>query len=70
MKIPRDAGNTRDITGVLPRIAELFEARDPSNPAVITEIDGTIKYGKVKRGILEILVAGKGIEKIYKIGNK
>ena len=67
VKIPRDAGKTRDITGGLPRIAELFEARDPSNPAVITEIDGTIQYGKVKRGIREIIVRGKGIENIYKI---
>ena len=67
VKIPRDAGKTRDITGGLPRIAELFEARDPSNPAVITEIDGTIKYGKVKRGIREILVKGKGVENTYKI---
>ena len=67
VKIPRDAGKTRDITGGLPRIAELFEARDPSNPAVITEIDGTIKYGKVKRGIREIHVKGKGIENVYKI---
>jgi DNA-directed RNA polymerase subunit beta' len=67
VKIPRDAGKTRDITGGLPRIAELFEARDPANPAVITEIDGTIKYGKVKRGIREILVKGKDIENVYKI---
>jgi DNA-directed RNA polymerase subunit beta' len=67
VKIPRDAGKTRDITGGLPRIAELFEARDPANPAVITEIDGTIKYGKVKRGIREIHVKGKGIENVYKI---
>jgi len=67
VKIPRDAGKTRDITGGLPRIAELFEARDPSNPAVITEIDGTIKYGKVKRGIREIIVKGKDIENVYKI---
>ena len=47
VKIPRDAGKTRDITGGLPRIAELFEARNPSNPAVVTEIDGTIEYGKI-----------------------
>ena len=67
VKIPRDAGKTRDITGGLPRIAELFEARDPSNPAVITEIDGAIKYGKVKRGIREILVKGKDVENTYKI---
>jgi DNA-directed RNA polymerase subunit beta' len=66
-KIPRDAGKTRDITGGLPRIAELFEARNPVNPAVITEVDGVIKYGKVKRGIREILVAGKEKENMYKI---
>ena len=67
VKIPRDAGKTRDITGGLPRIAELFEARNPANPAVITEVDGTIKYGKVKRGIREIHVIGKEKENIYKI---
>ena len=67
VKIPRDAGKTRDITGGLPRIAELFEARNPANPAVITEVDGTIKYGKVKRGIREIHVIGKEKESIYKI---
>jgi DNA-directed RNA polymerase subunit beta' len=67
VKIPRDAGKTRDITGGLPRIAELFEARNPANPAVITEIDGTIKYGKVKRGIREIHVIGKKKEIVYKI---
>jgi DNA-directed RNA polymerase subunit beta' len=67
VKIPRDAGKTRDITGGLPRIAELFEARNPANPAVITEIEGHVKYGKVKRGIREIHVAGKKEEKIYKI---
>jgi len=67
VKIPRDAGKTRDITGGLPRIAELFEARNPANPAVITEVDGKIKYGKVKRGIREIHVIGKEKENIYKI---
>ena len=67
VKIPRDAGKTRDITGGLPRIAELFEARNPANPAVITEIDGTIKYGKVKRGIREIHAIGKKKENVYKI---
>jgi DNA-directed RNA polymerase subunit beta' len=67
VKIPRDAGKTRDITGGLPRIAELFEARNPANPAVITEVDGTVKYGKVKRGIREIHVIGKEKESIYKI---
>jgi DNA-directed RNA polymerase subunit beta' len=67
VKIPRDAGKTRDITGGLPRIAELFEARNPANPAVITEVEGNIKYGKVKRGIREIHVIGKKDENIYKI---
>jgi DNA-directed RNA polymerase subunit beta' len=67
VKIPRDAGKTRDITGGLPRIAELFEARNPSNPAVISEIEGIIKYGKVKRGIREIHVIGKVEKNVYKI---
>ena len=67
VKIPKDAGKTRDITGGLPRIAELFEARNPSNPAVISEIDGSVKYGKTKRGVKEIHVTGKSEEKIYKI---
>ena len=67
VKIPKDAGKTRDITGGLPRIAELFEARNPSNPAVISEIDGIIKYGKTKRGVKEIHVIGKSEEKVYKI---
>ena len=67
VKIPKDAGKTRDITGGLPRIAELFEARNPSNPAVISEIDGNIKYGKTKRGVKEIHVIGKSEEKVYKI---
>jgi len=65
VKIPRDVGKTRDITGGLPRIAELFEARQPSEPAVVTEIDGRVKYGSIKRGIREILVIG-GEEKIDK----
>ena len=59
VKIARDVGKTRDITGGLPRIAELFEARNPSNPAVVTEVDGTIKYGKIKRGVRELHVLGK-----------
>ena len=67
VKIPKDAGKTRDITGGLPRIAELFEARNPSNPAVISEIDGVVKYGKTKRGVKEIHIKGKSEEKIYKI---
>jgi len=67
VKISREAGKTRDITGGLPRIAELFEARKPSDPAEVTEIDGRIKYGKIKRGIREILIVGKDAEKTYKI---
>jgi len=67
VKISRETGKTRDITGGLPRIAELFEARKPSDPAVVTEIDGRIKYGKIKRGIREIIIAGKDTEKTYKI---
>jgi len=58
-KIPRAAGKTRDITGGLPRVTELFEARNPSNPAVVTEIDGVISYGTIKRGNREIIVTPK-----------
>tara|TARA_B100001250_G_scaffold376389_1_gene364654 strand:+ start:1 stop:3384 length:3384 start_codon:yes stop_codon:yes gene_type:complete len=67
VKIPKESGKTRDITGGLPRIAELFEARNPSNPAVVTEIDGIVKYGKLKRGIREIIVETENIKKTYKI---
>jgi DNA-directed RNA polymerase subunit beta' len=67
VKIPKESGKTRDITGGLPRIAELFEARNPSNPAVVTEIDGICKYGKLKRGIREIIVETSDIKKTYKI---
>jgi DNA-directed RNA polymerase subunit beta' len=65
-KIPRAAGKTRDITGGLPRVTELFEARNPSNPAVVTEIDGVISYGVIKRGNREIIVTPKeGAERRY-----
>ena len=67
VKIPRDMGKTMDITGGLPRIAELFEARNPWNPAIVTEIDGRVKYGKIKRGIREVHVLGSDVEKVYKI---
>jgi len=67
VKIPKESGKTRDITGGLPRIAELFEARNPSNPSVVTEIDGVVKYGKLKRGIREIIVETENIKKTYKI---
>ncbi|MDE6576814.1 MAG: DNA-directed RNA polymerase subunit beta', partial [Muribaculaceae bacterium] len=66
VKIPRAAGNAGDITGGLPRVTELFEARNPSNPAVVSEIDGEVKFGKIKRGNREISVIPKfGEEKKY-----
>ncbi|MBC8345120.1 MAG: DNA-directed RNA polymerase subunit beta' [Candidatus Marinimicrobia bacterium] len=58
VKIPRAIGKTRDITGGLPRVTELFEARKPSDPAVVSEIDGIVKFGETKRGIRKILVEG------------
>ena len=67
VKIPKDVGKTKDITGGLPRIAELFEARNPSNPAVVSDIDGKIIYGKIKRGVREIKVSSKDNELSYKI---
>ncbi|MCU0428854.1 MAG: DNA-directed RNA polymerase subunit beta' [Cytophagaceae bacterium] len=67
-KIPRAIGKTRDITGGLPRVTELFEARNPSNPAVVSEIDGVVTYGGVKRGNREIFVESKdGIRKKYMV---
>jgi DNA-directed RNA polymerase subunit beta' len=66
VKIPRKAGKAGDITGGLPRVTELFEARNPSNPAVVSEIDGVVSYGKIKRGNREIIVESKsGIVKKY-----
>ncbi|MDZ4839051.1 MAG: DNA-directed RNA polymerase subunit beta' [Bacteroidota bacterium] len=66
VKIPRATSKTRDITGGLPRVTELFEARNPSNPAVITEIDGTISFGGIKRGNREIIITSKeGEQKKY-----
>ncbi len=66
VKIPRSAGNAGDITGGLPRVTELIEARNPSNPAVVSEIDGEVKFGKIKRGNREISVTSKlGEEKKY-----
>ena len=58
-KIPRSTGKTRDITGGLPRVTELFEARNPSNPAVVTEIDGVVTLGSVKRGNREMSIESK-----------
>ena len=59
VKIPRAVGKAGDITGGLPRVTELFEARNPSNPAVVSEIDGEVTMGKVKRGNREIVVTSK-----------
>ncbi|MFN5337371.1 MAG: DNA-directed RNA polymerase subunit beta', partial [Bacteroidota bacterium] len=68
VKIPRSVGKTRDITGGLPRVTELFEARNPSNPAVVSEIDGVVTYGSVKRGNREIIIESKdGVVKKYMV---
>ena len=68
VKIPKEIGKTRDITGGLPRVAELFEARKPSNPAVMTEINGTVSFGDTKRGVRKIHVMGvDGEERKYSI---
>jgi DNA-directed RNA polymerase subunit beta' len=67
-KISREVYKTRDITGGLPRVAELFEARRPKDPAVITEIDGTIRFGEIKRGKREIIVIPtSGPERVYEV---
>ena len=66
VKIPRAVGSAGDITGGLPRVTELFEARNPSNPAVVAEIDGEVNFGKIKRGNREISITSKtGEEKKY-----
>lgn len=66
VKIPRVMGRSRDITGGLPRVTELFEARNPSNPAVVAEIDGVVSFGGIKRGNREINIESKdGIIKKY-----
>ena len=59
VKIPRVLGKLRDITGGLPRVTELFEARNPGNPAVVSEIDGVVTFGAIKRGNREIIVTSK-----------
>ena len=67
-KIPRTMGKSRDITGGLPRVTELFEARNPSNPAVCHEIDGVVTYGGIKRGNREIFIESKdGVKKRYMV---
>ena len=66
VKIPRAVGKAGDITGGLPRVTELFEARNPSNPAVVAEIDGEVTFGRLKRGNREITITPKnGKEKTY-----
>ena len=58
-KIPRSAGSSGDITGGLPRVTEMFEARNPSNPAVVSEVDGSVSFGKIKRGNREVIITTK-----------
>jgi DNA-directed RNA polymerase subunit beta' len=66
VKIPRVLGKLRDITGGLPRVTELFEARNPGNPAIVSEIDGVVAFGNIKRGNREIIVEAKdGVIKKY-----
>ena len=66
VKIPRVLGKLRDITGGLPRVTELFEARNPGNPAVVSEIDGVVSFGNIKRGNREIIVEARdGVTKKY-----
>ena len=66
VKIPRILSKLKDITGGLPRVTELFEARNPSNPAVVCEIDGVVTFGAIKRGNREIIVEAKdGVVKKY-----
>jgi DNA-directed RNA polymerase subunit beta' len=62
VKIPRAVGKSGDITGGLPRVTELFEARNPSNPAIVAEIDGEVQFGKIKRGNREISITSKAGE--------
>ena len=59
VKIPRKSAKSGDITGGLPRVTELFEARNPSNPAIVSEIDGVVSFGKIKRGNREIVIESK-----------
>jgi DNA-directed RNA polymerase subunit beta' len=70
VKIPRKLGKIQDITGGLPRVTELFEARNPSNPAVVAEIDGVVSFGKIKRGNREVFVEDEksGQKRKYLVG--
>jgi DNA-directed RNA polymerase subunit beta' len=69
VKIPRETGKTRDITGGLPRVTELFEARSPNSPSIVSEIDGTVEIGQLKRGSREVKVIStdRSVEKKYLI---
>ena len=69
VKIAKEIGKTRDITGGLPRVAELFEARKPKDPAVVTEVDGRVKFGRIRRGVREIIIENEALseKKSYKI---
>ncbi|MEC9457056.1 MAG: DNA-directed RNA polymerase subunit beta', partial [Candidatus Neomarinimicrobiota bacterium] len=68
VKIQKDVGKTRDITGGLPRVAELFESRKPANPAVMSEINGIVSFGETRRGVRKIHVMGAdGEERVYSI---
>ncbi len=67
VKIPRESTKTKDITGGLPRVQELFEARRPRDPAVVSEIDGVVLYGSIQRGMREIIVQGEFEERKYLI---
>ncbi len=67
VKIPREFGKTRDITGGLPRVAELFEARQPKARAVVTEIDGYVKFGTIKRGVRELIIESEHETKKYSV---
>ena len=65
-KIPRQLGKIQDITGGLPRVTELFEARNPSNPAVTADIDGVVSFGKIKRGKREVFVEDEKTKQRHK----
>jgi DNA-directed RNA polymerase subunit beta' len=69
VKIPREISKTRDITGGLPRVAELFEARRPKEPAIVSEIDGKVKFGELRRGVRKIIITSLDgqEEKVYQI---
>jgi len=67
VKIPREFGKSRDITGGLPRVAELFEARQPKTRAVVTEVDGYVKFGGIKRGVRELIIESELESKKYSV---